>query len=499
VIRAEACAFLRNKALGGRGGDALNQFSGLVGGGGDGYGGAIYNTEGGMVFATNCQFALNAAVGGDPGRAPVAPYSGQGGFGAGGALYTQGGLVHISESFLSNNSAASGQSVRYGGLGKVLASGGAIHNAGGNVTLLRVEASDNSVVADLLSDTQGGAIAQGGGLLSLTECYFHANRAQGGSGTSSAGGFPGGAGMGGSLAIQFGSAQANRCMIASNAAVGGGSFSSAGAGSGFGGGVFNAGALTVENTTIVANRALAGDKPDLRLSGSAYGGGIYNAGGIPLLSHVTAALNDVGTTLRGEFIAGGQGGGLFSANGFVTLRNTILAYSSSGSNCFGMTFVDDGNNISSDASCNLTASGSQSNTDPLLGPLADNGGPTATMALLPGSPAIDTAAVAFCPAIDQRGRMRPYGAGCDIGAFEAAPSTAPGRTNALTIERWGPERFRVVFAGQAGDTWRVLQSTDLPGHWMPYSTNTVAASGFFDFVITNTPLSPFRFFQTERP
>jgi hypothetical protein len=55
--------------------------------------------------------------------------------------------------------------------------------------------------------------------------------------------------------------------------------------------------------------------------------------------------------------------------------------------------------------------------DPRLGPLQDNGGPTPTHALLPGSPAIDTSSA--CPATDQRGVTRPQGAGCDIGAFEA--------------------------------------------------------------------------------
>ena len=61
--------------------------------------------------------------------------------------------------------------------------------------------------------------------------------------------------------------------------------------------------------------------------------------------------------------------------------------------------------------------------DPKLAPLADNGGPTDTMALLVGSPAID--AGADCPASDQRGLSRVVGATCDAGAFES-PFTAPG-------------------------------------------------------------------------
>ena len=74
-----------------------------------------------------------------------------------------------------------------------------------------------------------------------------------------------------------------------------------------------------------------------------------------------------------------------------------------------------------DASCPGTLA------DPRLGPLVDNGGPTRTMRLLAGSPAIDAVAVinAGCPATDQRGLARPQGAACDAGAYELA---APGAT-----------------------------------------------------------------------
>ena len=79
-----------------------------------------------------------------------------------------------------------------------------------------------------------------------------------------------------------------------------------------------------------------------------------------------------------------------------------------------------GGNVISDGSCN-PESDDQSNTDPLLGPLADNGGPTLTHALLAGSPAIDTALPGACPATDQLGTVRPQGLGCDVGAFELIP------------------------------------------------------------------------------
>jgi hypothetical protein len=100
--------------------------------------------------------------------------------------------------------------------------------------------------------------------------------------------------------------------------------------------------------------------------------------------------------------------------------NSIVGCSTSSNSCFGP-IIDGGNNISSDASCNFTAAGSLNNTDPRLGPLGDYGGPTPTMPLLAGSPAINAALSSACPSTDQRGIARPYGAACDIGAFESAP------------------------------------------------------------------------------
>jgi hypothetical protein len=118
----------------------------------------------------------------------------------------------------------------------------------------------------------------------------------------------------------------------------------------------------------------------------------------------------------------------------VTLRNTILSNAPS-ANCFqGLgTLVSSGNNLSSDATCaaSLTGPGDLNNTNPLLGPLANNGGPTQTHALLAGSPAIDAAGGCPPPATDQRGVVRPQGSACDIGSFEfqgVGPTATPTAT-----------------------------------------------------------------------
>jgi hypothetical protein len=76
-----------------------------------------------------------------------------------------------------------------------------------------------------------------------------------------------------------------------------------------------------------------------------------------------------------------------------------------------------GHNVYGDTTC--FAVGSDRVTGSAgVGALADNGGPTSTHALLPGSPALDGADGALCPATDQRGVARPRGAGCDAGSVE---------------------------------------------------------------------------------
>ncbi|HEU0011336.1 MAG TPA: choice-of-anchor Q domain-containing protein, partial [Verrucomicrobiae bacterium] len=204
------------------------------------------------------------------------------------------------------------------------------------------------------------------------------------------------------------------------------------------GGLYTAGAVLLVNCTVVANTALGG-QGQASPSGNGEGGGLYNAaGGLLTLIHATVASNSASAGANGYPIGASRGGAIAAAGGAVSLRSTILASSLSASNCYGSGFVDEGHNLSSDASCSFTAPGSLNNTDPVLGPLADYGGPTPTMALLAGSPALDAADPAFCPATDQRGTARPFGAGCDIGAFESAPPyTILGQVHGFTTPASG--------------------------------------------------------------
>jgi CSLREA domain-containing protein/MYXO-CTERM domain-containing protein len=110
---------------------------------------------------------------------------------------------------------------------------------------------------------------------------------------------------------------------------------------------------------------------------------------------------------------------LFDQAATISARNTIFA--GAGTRCsLGTHTISQGHNLSTDATCGLTAAGDQASTDPLLGPLANNSGPqmTLTHALLKGSPAIDSGDSASVEQNDQRTRPRVQLQTVDIGAFE---------------------------------------------------------------------------------
>ncbi|NCF23691.1 MAG: hypothetical protein GWP60_04075, partial [Gammaproteobacteria bacterium] len=148
------------------------------------------------------------------------------------------------------------------------------------------------------------------------------------------------------------------------------------------------------------------------------GGGFFTDG-------VTDVIN---STVVENLAPAGTAGGLFvgtfgDAAATLNVVNSIVG-NNANFGCFLAPFGPGpvelnsiGNNVFTDATCNPVAS-DQVVADPVIGPLQDNGGPTLTHGLLPGSPAIDTANPAFCPPTDQRGVPRPPGGGCDVGSFE---------------------------------------------------------------------------------
>lgn len=168
-----------------------------------------------------------------------------------------------------------------------------------------------------------------------------------------------------------------------------------------GGGVYNLGVLEVMNSTLSGNSA----------SGS--GGGMFNQGS----GHIQF------TTI--SFNSASMGGGI-SNDKNLSIDNSLVA-SNLGSNCFlPADLTSNGHNLDSDFSCGLLMDSDIGGVDPLLFPLANNGGKTRTHQLAPFSPARDKGSHDSLFTLDQRGEQRPWGRGADIGSVEAkGPSVSP--------------------------------------------------------------------------
>jgi hypothetical protein len=131
----------------------------------------------------------------------------------------------------------------------------------------------------------------------------------------------------------------------------------------------------------------------------------------------SSSASDTVTVVNSTISGSLTGYGLGIAAGDLTLRNSILANGTGTYDCvFGVggTLTENNNLIESNDGCGTPVS----TTDPNLGLLANNGGPTQTMALLPLSPAIDAGSSSVPTSEDQRGVLRPQGPRYDIGAFE---------------------------------------------------------------------------------
>ena len=187
-----------------------------------------------------------------------------------------------------------------------------------------------------------------------------------------------------------------------------------------GGGIRQTGnsTLTITNSTISNNQVTTTrDNPFFG------GGGIFSWGSVTLTN----------STISGNSTANGDPAGIFidTFRGYYSpsleLSNTIIANSVNGADCVntGATIITNTNNLIEDGTCNPALS-----RDPNLGPLQDNGGPTFTQALLPGSIAIDAGSNAAIPLgilTDQRGPGFPriINGTVDIGAYEASPNVPP--------------------------------------------------------------------------
>jgi len=264
--------------------------------------------------------------------------------------------------------------------------GGGISNAG-TLTVTNSTLSGNSA-AD-------GAGIFNGGTLTVTNSTLSGNSA-----------FVGGGGIGnaGTLTVT------NSTLSGNSAFAGGGIF------------IFNTGSVTV---TTVTNSTLSGNSAigsGVSIFTGGVGGGIAINGGTLTVTNSTFSGNSA--LVRGS-TSPGEGGGIFntsgSVTGTVTVTTSIFANPTGGNlvSEAGTVFISLGHNLFSDVPGVALDSTDLLNVDPLLGPLADNGGPSFTQALLPGSPAIGAGAPVAGVTTDQRGIPRPQGGAPDIGAFES--------------------------------------------------------------------------------
>jgi hypothetical protein len=173
------------------------------------------------------------------------------------------------------------------------------------------------------------------------------------------------------------------------------------------------------STNRIENSTIAGNAVNSHASTSfAAGGGIESNAGTLTIVDSTISKNQ----------AGERGGGLAVVGPVtVTLEATIVAGNTappaSGPDCRGTVHSTGHNLIGKTQGCTFQQVATDKlNQSPKLAALHNNGGPTQTMALQTGSPAIDAILKSACPlAVDQRGVHRPQGPRCDIGAYERTP------------------------------------------------------------------------------
>ena len=336
---------------------------------------------------------------------------------AGGVTVSAGGGIRVFQVDSGVTTSISGLTIT-GGRGNNFVfgqGGGGLANYGGNLTLTDCTVSGNDV-----GGGEGGGVINNSGTVNLIDCTFSDNSAIYGAAVYSTNGtttltnctISGNSARKGAVNARNGSTILTGCTVSGNTAS-------------TGAGLYNEGStMTLTNCTVSGNSA----------SGS--GGGLYNRG-----VDYTGTLTMTDCTVSGN--SASNGGGVFNNGGspyiygITVLGNTILAGNTAftGPDVSG-SITSQGNNLigESDGSSGWADSDLTGTIaaplGPVLAPLGNYGGPTETLALLPGSPAIDAGNSALIPdgiTTDQRGSSGIVGDTVDIGAFESS-----GFTIALT-------------------------------------------------------------------
>ncbi len=375
----------------------------------------------------------------------------------------------------------------------------------GTLTLTRVTISGNRTGSGTNFGGFGGGISVSGSLV-ITDSTISGNDA--GSG-STAGGY------GGGIVLQSGNATIAGSTINGNDAGGGAATGEGGNGGGVA--LFGSSGADISNSTVSGNGA---GNPAAGFPGG-LGGGVWVS--------PSSSLTITNATISGNGACSacstGTGGGV-RADGAVVSTHNIVANSVTGGDCGGVFAGGSANNMASDGTCGASFT-QKTPTEINLGSLANNGGPTQTMALIPPSAAIDAGDNATCAGapvnnLDQRGGVRPIdGNGdaspiCDIGAYEVqivqtgptfyVNSTAgdddgvchagPNCTlrEAINAANAGGVASTVVLGN--GETY-VLTVADNAGNGLPVITTNITINGN-GAIIGRAGLAPrFRLAQVE--
>ena len=339
---------------------------------------------------------------------------------AGGLGVTSGGVVVVSGTSFANNRADFGGGIATFGT-TVLRSVAVTDNlatlvGGGLVAGIRSSNPDvgpadvtitDSTIRGNMAGGLGAGIFLGAGQLGMSGSTVSGNEASGGSG-------------GGMFVTSSSASLTNDTLSGNVAAQGGGGIAQE---------TFNPQAATQGGVVGMSLPGPSGLVPDQKGKSSLLTKASERRG---RPAGLNAGADDV--TLGWVTLAGNSaqtGGGILNgASLSFTAHDTIVAGNAGAvkANCSG-SVTSGGHNLQSASDCGFGATGDRSNSDPKLGGLANNGGPTQTRALQAGSAAIDGGGPCPPPASDQRGVRRPQGAECDIGAFEStAPIPAPPLT-----------------------------------------------------------------------
>jgi hypothetical protein len=280
-----------------------------------------------------------------------------------------------------------------------------------------------------------------------------------------------------------------------------------------GGGVVSSGPFTMSDSLIAGNDTVLGEaalftEDDVTVTNSTFTGNSSAFATVTTWArpNATKSAHFVHVTIAGNSTTDGNPGDAFEiytaqqATLVVTVEGSLLQSNlvqGSSSNCASLTpsatFVSEGNNLTDDTSCTAFVQPSDQTNNSLttLGALADNGGPTRTMALQPGSSAIDGAGnCGAATPTDQRGLARPTGAACDVGAYEVgvvvAPTTSTTTTTTTTVPATdapttvaAPTTVTPTSLGNGAVVPTTLPVPPTVAHGVLPSTGTDRAGGFW--------------------